>query len=204
MYLLQVVGYSNRLVWSDVSFKYVSVAASLLHFFIIKIFFYNKTISYHMMMSTIVTTTRGTTRVFSPLVLLGGRHGKCQFGTNRTRLSIRASDDEDMVPILSGRKKKGFTKKEYEQLKHPKLLGGKTIGEELSMLRREYLSAEERARDQSHHEFTSDNWQGDVYVGSRWNTLSVLYGIMMLSILGGLVGAYATYGHLWGVTPGLY
>ena len=124
--------------------------------------------------------------------------------TTSRRFFVRASDDEDMVPILSGRMKKGFTEKEYAQLKNPKLLGGKTIGEELSMLRQEYLSAEERARDQSHHEFSSDNWQGDVYIGSQWNTLSVLYGIMMLSILGGLAGAYFSYGHLWGVTPGLW
>jgi hypothetical protein len=47
-------------------------------------------------------------------------------------LMVRASDDEDMVPILSGRRKKGFTKKEYEQLKQPKLLGQNTsIGEEV-------------------------------------------------------------------------
>lgn len=136
--------------------------------------------------------------------------GPCRHSTNfraRARHSvtrIRASDDEDMVPILSGRRKKGFTKKEYEQLRNPKLLGGKTIGEELSMLRKEYVSAEERAREQSHNELVSENWQGDVYVGSRWNTLSILYGIMMLSILGGLAGAYFSYGRLWGVTPGLW
>lgn len=122
----------------------------------------------------------------------------------RVPVPIRASDDEDMVPILSGRRKKGFTKKEYEQLKNPKLLGGKTIGEELSMLRQEYLSAEGRAHEQSRSEFSSDNWQGDVYIGSQWNTLSVLYGIMMMSILGGLAMAYFSYGHWWGVTPGLY
>lgn len=135
---------------------------------------------------------------------LSGKEYRVRLYIRGRRLIIRASDDEDMVPILSGTKKKGFTKKEYEQLKNPKLLGGKTIGEELSMLRQEYLSAEERAKDQSVNEFVSDNWQGDVYVGSQWNTLSVLYGIMMLSILGGLAGAYFSYGHLWGVTPGLW
>ena len=39
-------------------------------------------------------------------------------GTSRHRRTIivRASDDEDMVPIVSGRRKRGFTKKEYEQV----------------------------------------------------------------------------------------
>lgn len=90
------------------------------------------------------------------------------------------------------------------QLRNPKLLGGKTIGEELGMLRKEYLSAEERASSQVREDLVSENWQGDVYVGSQWNTLSVLYGIMMLSILGGLLGAWLSYGTYWGVTPGLW
>lgn len=29
---------------------------------------------------------------------------------------VKASDDEDMVPILSGRRKTGFTAREYEQV----------------------------------------------------------------------------------------
>ena len=40
-----------------------------------------------------------------------------------------------MIPIVKGAQKKGFTQKEYEQLRNPKLLGGKTIGEELELLR---------------------------------------------------------------------
>lgn len=120
------------------------------------------------------------------------------------RLRVRASDDEDMVPIFSGRRKKSFSPKEYEQLRNPKLLGGKTIGEELQLLRKQYVSAEETASDQVHSDLISDNWQGDVYVGSRWNTLSVLYLIMLASIGGIGVFAWTSYGTLWGVTPGLW
>ena len=46
-------------------------------------------------------------------------------------LSIRASDDEDVVPVISGRFKKGFSADDMQRLRHPHLLGGRTIGEEL-------------------------------------------------------------------------
>lgn len=119
------------------------------------------------------------------------------------RLCVRASDDEDMVPIFSGRRKKGFSAKEYEQLRNPQLLGGKTIGEELELLRKQYVSSEETASNQVQSDLISDNWQGDVYVGSRWNTLSVLYLIMLVSIGGIGLFAWMSYGTMWGVTPGL-
>ena len=38
---------------------------------------------------------------------------------------------------------------------------------------------------------------GDQYVGSRWNELSVLYLIFLLTPLAGLLFAYLTYGKLW-------
>ena len=41
-------------------------------------------------------------------------------------------DDEEMIPLT--RIKKGFTSKELDQLANPKLLGGKTVGEELGGL----------------------------------------------------------------------
>lgn len=34
-----------------------------------------------------------------------------------TSVKVKASDDEDMVPILSGRRKSGFTPREYEQVR---------------------------------------------------------------------------------------
>jgi hypothetical protein len=33
-------------------------------------------------------------------------------------VKVKASDDEDMVPILSGRRKSGFTPREYEQVRY--------------------------------------------------------------------------------------
>ena len=38
---------------------------------------------------------------------------------------------------------------------------------------------------------------GDVYVGSRWNTLSILYLFFLLTPLAGLAFAWATHGTLW-------
>ena len=38
---------------------------------------------------------------------------------------------------------------------------------------------------------------GDVYVGSRWNTLSILYAFFFFTPLLGLLFAWATYGTLW-------
>ncbi|KAL4434603.1 hypothetical protein ABPG77_002726 [Micractinium sp. CCAP 211/92] len=61
---------------------------------------------------------------------------------------------------------------EYDQLRNPQLLGGATIGEELCE-------------------------DGDVYIGGRWNELSVLYLIFLLVPLLGLVFAWATHGTLW-------
>lgn len=149
-----------------------------------------------MMTSTRVAHARP---VAFPLVSLPTRtRDRCR------RLCVRASDDEDMVPIFSGRRKKGFSAKEYEQLRNPQLLGGKTIGEELELLRKQYVAAEETASDQVQSDLISDNWQGDVYVGSRWNTLSVLYLIMLASIGGIGLFAWMSYGTMWGVTPGLW
>ena len=82
--------------------------------------------------------------------------------TRRVHLIVHASDDEDMVPILSGRRKKGFTSKEYEKLRNPELLGGKTIGEELALIKEQHDAAEKRAAERAEKEFASANW----YVGS--------------------------------------
>ena len=90
------------------------------------------------------------------------------------------------------------------QLRNPTLLGGKTIGEELAILKERYDDAEKRAMETSDRHFVSENWDGDVYIGSRWNTLSVIYMIFMLSIFGSMLFAWLSFGHLWGVTPGLY
>ena len=62
----------------------------------------------------------------------GAPHAPLHYATRRRRLvTVVASDDDEIVPIISGRVKKGFTPKEYEQLRKPQQLGGETIGEEL-------------------------------------------------------------------------
>ena len=49
---------------------------------------------------------------------------------SRRRAALRVRcDDDDMIPL--GKIKKGFTDKELRQLSHPRLLGGKTVGDEL-------------------------------------------------------------------------
>lgn len=121
----------------------------------------------------------------------------------RRRLVVRASDDE-MVPIISGRKKKGFTPEEYERLRNPQLLGGKTIGEELALLRQHHAQTEARAGDAAQQRLSSTNWDGDVYTGGRWNALSILYLTFLLAPAAVGVFAWLSYGHLWGITPGLY
>jgi len=67
-------------------------------------------------------------------------------------------------------------------------------------LRETFLEAEKLALEQQERH-VSENWDGDVYVGSNINTLSVLYGIMMACIIGGLVFAVVSHGKLWGVDP---
>jgi hypothetical protein len=39
--------------------------------------------------------------------------------------------------------------------------------------------------------------QGDVYVGSRWNILTLLTGLMFFVPVAGLLFAYLSYGTLW-------
>lgn len=122
-----------------------------------------------------------------------------------TRLSrVRASDDDD-IPIMSGRRKKSFTEEELDKLRNPRLLDSSpsSVGRELELIRARYLEAEERALQQVNELNEGGNWDGDVYVGSNINTLSVLYGLFMASILIGLVAAVYGYGRIWGVDTAL-
>ena len=168
---------------------------------------------------------------------------KMQLRGRRCPLVVRASDDEDIVPIISGTRKRGFTPQELDQLRHPHLLGGKSIGQELAIIREKYLEAEAAAEARVAERLSSDQWyvirgflcvilelpdehciaapmthpallthiffiflcrDGDVWVGSRWNTLTVISLISILSTAGVGVFAWLSYGHLWGITPGLY
>ena len=63
----------------------------------------------------LTTPTLRTVRVPAPLIRRGPLRVRC--------------DDEEMIPLT--KVKRGFTTRELEQLAHPHLLGGKTVGEEL-------------------------------------------------------------------------
>jgi hypothetical protein len=116
--------------------------------------------------------------------------------------SALADDDDEIIPLLAPRRQ-AFTPKELEALSHPKhTLGGKTVGEELSLIRAQYLAAEAKASQAEAHLHSAakgGNWDGDVYVGSAWNEATVLGLIAAAVPLAGLVFAVATKGTLWGL-----
>ena len=165
-----------------------------------KVFSPTETTTHIDMMLTSTTSGAGHAGVVLPrcFVRQAGRRGR---GGRLSRLSLRASDDDE-IPILSGRMKRGFTEEELERMKKPQLLGtGTSIGEELELLRETYLKAEQLALEQQAKADAGGNWKGDVYVGSNLNSLSVLYGIFMMAVVMGLIGAAVSYGSLWGVDP---
>jgi hypothetical protein len=75
-------------------------------------------------------------------------------------LVVRASDDEDIIPVFSGHRKSEFTPSELQQLRHPHLIGGKSIGEELSLIRQKYLEAEAAAEANVVEKLSSAQWYG--------------------------------------------
>lgn len=70
---------------------------------------------------------------------------------------------------------------------------GSTVREELEALRDAYLGAEEKAL-KGEAKLFSENWDGDVYVGSNWNVATVLALVSAVTTVGGLVFALATKG----------
>jgi hypothetical protein len=83
-------------------------------------------------------------------------------------------------------------------------LGGATIGEELALIRHRHEMAERIAAERAAAVHKSDQWDGDVYIGGRWNELSILYLIFLAAPALTGVFAWLSYGRLWGITPGLY
>ena len=65
--------------------------------------------------------------------------------------------------------------------------------EELEALREAYLGAEEKAL-KGEAKLFSENWEGDVYVGSRWNVATVLALVSAVTTAAGLAFAFATKG----------
>ncbi|KAF8066320.1 hypothetical protein HT031_002643 [Scenedesmus sp. PABB004] len=107
---------------------------------------------------------------------------------------VRAHDEaDDVLPIFSGR----LPEHDPEKLPRGPQLGGKTLGEELSLLHDAYVADEVDKDRELHEHLYSKNWQGDVYVGSRWNILTVLMGLSFAVPLLGLAFAAASYGTLW-------
>ena len=80
-------------------------------------------------------------------------------------------------------------------------MGGKTIGDELSIIRQLYLKQERQALA-GQKALVSSNWDGDVYTGKQWNVLTYLYLIFMMAPAAVGVFAWLTYGKLWGVVGG--
>ena len=101
--------------------------------------------------------------------------------------------DEEIIPLLRA-PPTSFTEDQLEALAHPHLLKpGSTVREELEALREAYLGAEEKALKGEAKLFT-ENWEGDVYVGSQWNVATVLALVSAATTAAGLAFAFATKG----------
>lgn len=130
---------------------------------------------------------------FSTATLPVARRSRAS-GVSRRTLVVRAHEEEDILPIVSGR-----LAEPPDPSKLPKgpQLGGKTLGEELVLLRKAYNADEEEKEKRMEAKLYSNNWQGDVYVGSNWNMLTLITGLMFFVPVIGLLFAYLSYGTLW-------
>ena len=114
---------------------------------------------------------------------------------SRPLRAAAASDDEE-IPVVSGHFKRGFTDAELQALAHPKLLGGATIGDERALIRAR-MEASEAAFAAREAELSRGAWRGDVYVGGRWNELSLLYAACLAAPAAVGLFAWLSYGKLW-------
>jgi len=71
----------------------------------------------------------------------------------------------------------------------------KTVKEELEYYRKANWEAN---NGRERKDLYTENWDGDVYKGSRWNILNLLIILFVAVPLFGLLFAYQTYGTLWG------
>lgn len=107
--------------------------------------------------------------------------------------AVSSDADEEIIPLLRP-PPTSFTDEQLEALAHPHLLKpGSTVREELEALRDAYLGAEEKAL-KGEAKLFSENWDGDIYVGSNWNVATVLALVSAVATVGGLVFALATKG----------
>jgi hypothetical protein len=94
---------------------------------------------------------------------------------------------------------------DLSHIKRTPNLGGKTIGEELSLILQAQTTTERHARQRMEEKlYTASRggaWEGDVYVGrpgEKKDILQVLAAIAFVTPLVGLAFAMATWGTLWG------
>jgi hypothetical protein len=109
-------------------------------------------------------------------------------------LVVKAHEEEDVLPIVSGRLAQP---PDPEKLIRGPSMGGKTLGEELVLLREAYTTDEKQKEKEMEAKLYSGNWQGDVYVGSNWNMLTLITGLIFIVPVLGLLFAYLSYGTLW-------
>lgn len=102
-------------------------------------------------------------------------------------------DEVEFLPIWSGR----LPEMDPEKVPKGHNLGGKTLGEELGLLHDAYVQDEVDKDKEMHAHMYTKNWQGDVYVGSNWNILTVLLALGFATPLLGLLFAFLSYGTLW-------
>eukprot|EP00878_Enallax_costatus_P000596 GHUV01000696.1.p1 GENE.GHUV01000696.1~~GHUV01000696.1.p1 ORF type:complete len:145 (+),score=27.10 GHUV01000696.1:449-883(+) len=114
-------------------------------------------------------------------------------GLSRRALVVKAHEEEDILPIWSGR----VEVPDPEKLPQGQRLGGKTLGEELVLLHEAYNKDEQDKEKEMEAKLYNSNWQGDVYVGSNWNMLTLITGLMFFVPVLGLLFAYLSYGTLW-------
>jgi hypothetical protein len=103
-------------------------------------------------------------------------------------------DDEDVLPIWSGRLPEV---PDPASLPKSRPLGGKTMAEELELIQAAYKQQEAVTKDDLAKYLYSHNWQGDVYVGSNWNILTLIMGLTLFVPLAGLLFAWLSFGTLW-------
>lgn len=143
---------------------------------------------------------QATLRLQQRAVSASARPHSRRFASRRLVVAVRAHSqhyvdgDEEVLPIWSGR----FDAPDPEKLKfHSPKLGGKTLGEELELMQHAFEEEEKDKMDDMHKHLYSANWQGDVYVGSRWNMLTLLMGLTFFVPVAGLLFAFLSYGTLW-------
>jgi hypothetical protein len=115
-------------------------------------------------------------------------------GFTRRTLVVKAHEEEDILPIVSGRIAQP---PDPDKLIKGPSMGGKTLGEELVLLREAYTKDEQDKEKEMEAKLYSGNWEGDVYVGSNWNMLTLITGLIFVVPIVGLLFAYLSYGTLW-------